>query len=940
MKNKHILNYLCLIALSFFLFVQNVYADELVIKVGVYSNPPKLFMDDSGHAAGFWPELIASIAAQENWQVEFVSGSWDENLNRLKSGELDMLPDVAVTAARKDNFQFSQETVLLSWSRLYINKVTSDFHSIFDLEGKTVAVLRNSVNYTGTEGIRDLVHKFGVTCTFVEFDSYADVFSAVQKEMAYAAVTNRNFGTANADTYGLKQTPLIFQPLEVNFAFSQQSATSAVLISTLDKHVKALKNEPESIYYQLVEKYLEPKLAGTRITIFPAWAKTLITLLLFTILIGFVTLLTFRVKFKKAIESIEQQHRELFAQEAKFHTLLNNQKEAVFLQKILSEGLSSFYEVNDTAVKRYGYSRDEFLQMHPSQIITPAALENYLTSGKRDQLLRHGELTFNSVHMKKSGNSFPVEVSSAVIDLNGEQHILTTVRDITERTLAEKKYETLVNEATVGIALADAQTGEILECNDTLANMVERSKADLIGQSQAILHPEQLPAGNLTQNFVRNRDANTGRTTQNACMTKSGRIFPVEIKARRINHNGRDMMLGIFHDISDRYELEQQLRQKYKMEAVGLLAGGMAHNFNNNLSIILGSVELASLKLPQDAQIHDLLDNAKTAVLRSRDLIQQIMIYSRKGVQEKTSVNVAKVIEETLKLLQSTLPSTVDLQYQPVSAAQDIVIFADSTRIQEALLNLCTNAVHAMDEKGTMTILLDTAKLQQADIPAQYHCQPGDYARISVRDTGSGISTEVMERMFDPFFTTKDVDQGTGMGLSTVQGMIKQNNGLIKVHSVLEQGTTFELYFPLGHEKQVESMTERRAFPRGSEKIIFLDDDEVLANLGAMMLSELGYQVTAMTSSVEAFKLIQTNPDCCDLLITDQTMPEMSGKELIQELQKINSELPIILCTGYSNKIDEKEAERLGVKAFLLKPIDFPQLLQVLRHVFDRGQKH
>ena len=940
MKNKHAFICVALITLCTFCFCQNLHADESVIKVGVYSNPPKISIDDKGHAVGFWPELITYIAGQEHWNIEFVWGSWEGNLERLNAGEINILPDVAVTEARKELFQFSREAVLLSWSQLYIKKTVSDFHSIFDLNGKKVAVLSGSVNYTGPEGIRDLVRKFNVACTFVEFANYADVFNAVQSNLAFAGVTNNNYGTEHAEQYGLKQAPLTFQPIAINFAFPKASNLSNALSSAIDQQIKTLKNTPGSVYYQLLGKYLEPKVLGPHTTTFPSWMKPLIILLILTVFIAFVALIIFRVKFKQVKNKIEQKHRELFEQEAKFHLLLNNQKESVFLQKVLPEGISLFYEVNDTAVKLYGYTRDEFLQIDSSQIFTSEALDDYLNSGKRRRLLKQGELIFEATHVTRSGTCFPVEVSSSVIELKGEKHILSTVRDITARTLTEKKYETLVKEATVGIALADAQTGEILECNDTLANMVERTRDELIGQPQTILHPEQPLLGHLTQNFVRNRDANTGQTTQNTCMSKSGRIFPVEIKARRINHDGRDMLLGIFQDISARHELEQQLRQKYKMEAVGLLAGGMAHNFNNNLSIILGSVELATLRTAKDSRVKELLDNAKTAILRSRDLIQQIMIYSRKGVQEKSSINVSKVIDETLKLLHSTIPSTVKLQYQAPPSDREISIQADSTRIQEALLNLCTNAVHAMDEKGRITISLDTVNLRQIDISAQYQCQPGDFARISVQDTGCGISTEIMERMFDPFFTTKNIDQGTGMGLSTVQGMIKQNNGMIKVHSVPGQGATFELYLPLVQERQTEPLIERRAFPRGSERILFLDDDEMLADLGALMLSELGYQVTAMTSSTETLKRIQTDPGCCDLLITDQTMPEMSGKELILELQKTNPDLPTILCTGYSSKIDEKEAERLGIKAFLLKPIDFPELLRIMRQVFDQGQKN
>ncbi len=385
----------------------------------------------------------------------------------------------------------------------------------------------------------------------------------------------------------------------------------------------------------------------------------------------------------------------------------------------------------------------------------------------------------------------------------------------------------------------------------------------------------------------------------------------------------------------ERLDLETQLRQKYKMEAIGVMAGGIAHNFNNNLSIILGNVELSQLK-GQDPAINELLNNAKIATLRSRDLVNQIMTYSRKSAHNQVPLQLPMIINETIQLLSSTLPSTVQLTQMMSSDSYQATINANSSQIQEVLLNLCNNAVHAMGEEGELNLTLDVVYLKSRDIADRDKHQPGHYTKLSIKDNGCGMSPETMEKIFDPFFTTKDVHKGTGMGLATVQGIVDQHGGLIKVKSILGEGTTFDLYFPVIEQPQaVKPIPINPVLPKGTEKILFVDDDQMLAELGGKVLTEMGYRVVVMTESSEALKLFTTNPDHFDLLITDQTMPGLTGKDLIQKLLKIRPDLPTILCTGYSSKVNEDEAKELGARAFCMKPLDLPELLQTIRRVLD-----
>jgi CheY-like chemotaxis protein len=313
------------------------------------------------------------------------------------------------------------------------------------------------------------------------------------------------------------------------------------------------------------------------------------------------------------------------------------------------------------------------------------------------------------------------------------------------------------------------------------------------------------------------------------------------------------------------------------------------------------------------------------------------MAYSRSQQPKMVPTQLEPVITETLNLLRPMIPTSVYLQYNAAPESLETTVLADATRVQEALLNLCNNAVHAMDETGRLTIDLTTTALQKADISAEYsECLPGKFVRLRVQDTGCGMTDELINQIFDPFYTTKGVGEGTGMGLSTVQGMIIQIGGQIKLTSISGQGTTFDLYFPITDNKLQSSPEEKgQPLPRGTEHILFVDDDEMLASLGEQLLSTLGYQVCMMTDSAEALKMFAANADRFDLIISNQTMPNLTGKDLIAEIKKFRADIPTILCTGYSSKIDEEEAAKLGISAFMMKPLDLPHLSQTIRQVLD-----
>ncbi len=477
--------------------------------------------------------------------------------------------------------------------------------------------------------------------------------------------------------------------------------------------------------------------------------------------------------------------------ESKFRIAFQTSPDAINLTRL--DG--TYVDVNEGFLALTGYLKEE--------VIGKSSLELNIWkhSGDRDRLIRllakDGYVeNLEAEFLTKDSKVTHGLISARRIELEGEQIILTITRDITERKLTEEKYKILVTEANTGIALADTETGIIIECNQALANMVERSREEILGKHQSILHPENQRSPDVkTYNFINRKTHPNSVPIVQQCITSSGKLIDVEIRAKQIEYAGRTMLLAIFYDLSELLHLQNQLRQKYKMEAVGLMAGGIAHNFNNALAAILGSLEMAKRRLDNPGKLLHYIDTATKAALRSRDLVSQILTYSRQDASQRGPTNIALVVEETLNLIQSTLPATIELK-----ASNDLIkgveIIADSSQIQEALLNLCNNAVHAMDEKGTLSIHLSMAELKHRDLPADYEAVGGKFVKLSVSDTGCGISAAAIEKIFDPFFTTKGIGQGTGMGLATVQGIVKQHNGFIRVDSSVGTGTTFELFFP------------------------------------------------------------------------------------------------------------------------------------------------
>jgi signal transduction histidine kinase/ActR/RegA family two-component response regulator len=385
---------------------------------------------------------------------------------------------------------------------------------------------------------------------------------------------------------------------------------------------------------------------------------------------------------------------------------------------------------------------------------------------------------------------------------------------------------------------------------------------------------------------------------------------------------------------SEQQRLEEQLRHAQKIEAIGTLSGGIAHDFNNILGIIVGYTDLALLEVPEGTSLWRKLNEVIKASSRAKDLVNQILTFSRQREQERRPIQISFIIKEVLKMLRASLPTTIEIR-KNINAGLGMVL-SDPTQIHQVLMNLCTNAAHAMREKGgVLEVTLSDIDIDSEAAAQHLDLPPGQYQKLMVSDTGHGMDAKVMERIFEPFFTTKGPGEGTGMGLSVVHGIVKSLGGEITVKSRPGEGSTFEIFLPRIKSEIFEEPEDVALPPHGNERILFVDDEEALVGIGQQMLENLGYDVVARTSSIEALNAFRAKPDKFDLLISDVTMPNMTGPELAKAVLHIRPDIPIILCTGFSDSISKEKAKAIGIQEFIMKPIVQREIADVIRRILD-----
>jgi PAS domain S-box-containing protein len=518
------------------------------------------------------------------------------------------------------------------------------------------------------------------------------------------------------------------------------------------------------------------------------------------------------------------------------------------------------------------------------------------------------------------------------------ERALQEARNQRERRQAQadiRKLSQVVEQSPVSIVITDIE-GRIEFVNAKFTQVTGYTVEDVLGQNPSILKSGETPAdeyrrlwetitkGGVWQGEFKNRK-------------KSGEIFweqatiaPVRDAENLISH-----YVAVKEDVTERKELEAQFRQVQKMEAIGQLAGGIAHDFNNILSAITGYTEISAATVDPESPVSEYLTQVLEASQRAKELINQILMFSREAEQELKPIRVTLPVKEALKLIRASLPASIEIQSKILSRTSAL---ADPTQIHQIVMNLCTNAAHAMRENGgRLEVLLTDIRIDhEADRKRYPDAKPGDYIRLRVADQGHGIDPHHLHRIFDPFFTTKEMGEGTGMGLSVVHGIVKSYGGSIYVHSRLGEGCTFEILIPALEPTAPGVPISDTPIPTGDESILFVDDETMIVEIVKKMLETLGYRVSVRTSAIEAFEAFCNHPERYDLLVTDMIMPKMSGLDLADKILEIRPGFPIVLCTGFSIKMQEDAVARRNIRDIIYKPILRREIATVVRKVLDQ----
>ncbi len=511
-------------------------------------------------------------------------------------------------------------------------------------------------------------------------------------------------------------------------------------------------------------------------------------------------------------------------------------------------------------------------------------------------------------------------------------------RNVTERKQVEmelNRLATAIEQAVESVIILD-KNGKIQYANKAFFRTSGYIREEILGRTTAFLKSNKRDDETFYRGMLSTVSTKSVWTGRISNRKKDGSTYEAETTISPVrDKNGKVVnYVAVERDVTEEVRLESQLRQMQKMEAIGTLAGGIAHDFNNILSAIIGFSEMSLEDIEEGHPAKQYAAQILKAATRGRDLVRQIMAFSHRNDPERKHVKLDVIIREALRLLRASLPTTIDIRER--IEAQPCVIFASSTQIHQVIMNLCTNAGHAMRAKGgTLEVSLSVLEVDSANEAPCLGMEPGSYLKISVSDTGEGMSKEVLGRIFDPFFTTKSPTEGTGMGLAVVHGIVKSYGGVIAVKSGPGKGAVFDVYFPKADAPETEEAEASMNSSKGTGRILLVDDEDAIIEMSASVLSRLGYEVEATRDSMEALEIFRRNPAAFDLVITDQTMPRLTGTELARALGELRDDIPIILCTGYSEIVDRDSAKELGIRALLTKPVSRNELAESIRSALE-----
>ena len=600
----------------------------------------------------------------------------------------------------------------------------------------------------------------------------------------------------------------------------------------------------------------------------------------------------------------------------------------------------TFLRVNHRFCDMLGYSEEELLGRATADV----TCKEFHQSDEADrQRLAQGEVEWVSgekQYLRKRGQRLFCRATLSLVRVatTHEQYLAAIVEDISERKRVEDERRQLaaaIDQAAEAIVITDA-SGVARYANPAWEQLSGLSRSEALDVDMRTILGGQDGEAALRQLW---ETVASGKSWSGRLQFKrpDGMLCTQEVTASPVRDNAGHIVnfVAVARDITEQIALEHRLQQAQKLEAIGTLAGGIAHDFNNILSAIMGYTDIAMDDLPEDSEVRSSLSQVATAGRRARDLVAQILAFSRQSERETQPVRVQSVVKEALKLLRGSIPATIEIKEDIDSTCAPVL--ADPTGLHQILMNLCTNAYHAMQEKGgLLAVRLAQVEISESEVERDPSLSPGEYVRLEVHDTGHGMDEVTKARIFEPYFTTKERGEGTGLGLSTIHGIVTDLQGAIHVYSHPGEGSTFTVLLPC---MPGESLSAEAEVPlaklRGTERVLLVDDEEPIGEFAKAALERLGYKVTVQTSSPNAVALFSESPDAFDVVVTDQMMPQMKGTELSRRLHEIRRDIPVILCSGFAETMRETAANQGEIQHHVMKPIIGADLARAIRKVVD-----
>ncbi|NOX25844.1 MAG: PAS domain S-box protein [Deltaproteobacteria bacterium] len=916
---------LFLIFILFSIPAQAVSGVSPIIRVGIFPLEPLNFLDKDKQAQGLYPDIIRKIGREEGWTVQFKPCFWSQCLAMLQDGRIDLMTTIAYSDERAKRMDFSREPVVNIWGQIFI-RPGEKINNILDLAGKRVAVMRRDIN---GENFQKIAKKFGIRYKLIEMTTHSRIFKAVQDGKVDAGVAPQSFGMSHAGEYNLVGSSIIFSPFSTYFAV--RKGLHHKLLRRIDAYLKGWKRDKDSFYYHRLDFWMGGEKYEKKII--PVWLLDSFYAGIFITLVLLILNRTLKVQVRKKTRALQKS-------ENKYRHLVESANSVVLRWDIAGR----IVFINTYGLKLFGYSEDELLGKHVvGTIVSETASSGRDLKAMIDDILHDPDkyiLNENENTCRDGKHLFIQWTNRAITDDMGElREILSIGTDITARKEAEKKIirEKLFSDAMIncfpGLFFVYEDGERLVRWNKQSEEILGLTSYELYGRNALSWFKEEdreMVAAKTKEVFAR------GPVSMMIDIVFKGKLNPFYLSASTLQSDGHKYLVGVGIDLSEQKKLEGELLQAQKMEAVGTLAGGIAHDFNNILTAIFGFAELVKLDKNKPELVEEYIAEVLNSAERARSLVQQILTFSRKNAQEKSPLQVSAVIKEALKMLRASIPATIDLKY---NLASDRTMMADPGQIHQIVMNLCTNAYHAMRETGgTLTVNLSEVEIGEAGLPG-IDLTPGQYLLLEVSDTGKGFTREVGLKIFEPYYTTKKEGEGTGLGLAVVHGIVKNHSGAIDVESTPGRGTSFRVYLPVSEMAPALPGRAGAAEPIGGiEKIMFVDDEEAITKINKNILTRYGYEVSAFNNGVQALQEFKRQPEYFDLVITDMTMPYMTGLQLAQQLLNINPRLPVILCTGHSDLVNRQQAMASGISAYMEKPTLAQDMLRKIRGLFDNRE--